>query len=269
MTSSLEASDWYCWQYLPAVGGREQVWHTALHTSWAVLPNTLHSTEYLCLDAFWEALQHLSFSQLLSLGLLQSTSRYSLHYMPALRSNRKFSGCSIDLFFNFLRGFSIPGLHKHRCYWEVIVVTSDVLEGYVQGAGGPNHCPSCDTVCALALMLAYRGGSYNEVWSLLQLKLGYFWLFSISFVSSCQATWWMSLRLASRNETETWEFLKLSEFWRIIIHLCTPITGSQWSQLGVMAASHCYPWWRSRSNILWQALGHNCSHSFMLVLVLL
>jgi hypothetical protein len=99
----------------------------------------------------------------------------------------------------------------------------------------------------LALMLAYRGGSYNEVWSLLQLKLGYFWLFSISFVSSCQATWWMSLCLASRNETETWEFFKLSEFWRIIIHLCTPITGSQWSQLGVMAASHCYPWWRSRS----------------------
>ncbi len=99
MTSSLEASDWYCWQYLPAVGGREQVWHTALHTSWAVLPNTLHSTEYLCLDAFWEALQHLSFSQLLSLGLLQSTSRYSLslHYMPALRSNRNFSGCSIAL----------------------------------------------------------------------------------------------------------------------------------------------------------------------------
>jgi len=71
--------------------------------------------------------------------------------------------CSIDLFFNFLRGFSIPGLHQHCCYQEVIVVTSDVLEGYVRGAGGPNHCPSCDTVCALALMLAYRRGSYNEV----------------------------------------------------------------------------------------------------------
>ncbi len=71
--------------------------------------------------------------------------------------------CSIVLFFNFLRGFSIPGLHQHCCYQEVIVVTGDVLEGYVQSAGGPNHCPSCDTVCALALMLAYRGGSYNEV----------------------------------------------------------------------------------------------------------
>jgi len=62
--------------YLNAGVGRGHVLPTALPTSWAALPNILHSIRCWCWAVYWEGLPHLYCFQLSSHGLLRSTIRW-------------------------------------------------------------------------------------------------------------------------------------------------------------------------------------------------
>ncbi len=159
------------------------------------------------------------------------------------------------------------------------VVTSGVLKGYVQGAGGPNHYPIYRPLCLLGIdaciyrdMLKWNKSSFLQKFVAAWMRILLTFLISnVSWVlANITSESSHCFRKGNRNSGRRLCIMACPSFWEdyymlIYTHfidlLSTPTVGSWWTQWVVMAAYHCCLWWRWWSVTLWVTLMRLWLHS--------